>query len=39
MLKTEDFAIVIKKLPKKDEYNSVRELKALLWNHLENIVN
>ncbi len=35
---TEDFAVSIKNLPKYEEYESLQELKALLWDHLEDKV-
>ena len=38
-LTTEDFAVVIKTLPKQSSYNSIPELKASLWNHLENVLH
>jgi len=37
-LTSEEFAIVIKNLPSREEYHSVKELKCLLWNHLEYVV-
>jgi len=33
----EDFTVEVKNLPSKHTYNSVEELKALLWNHMENV--
>ena len=38
MLTTEDFAVTIKDLPEFEEYGSVKELKALLWTHLETVI-
>lgn len=38
MLTTEDFGVVIKNLPEQADYNSVLELKAILWNHIEKII-
>eukprot|EP00347_Sterkiella_histriomuscorum_P022647 403337690 len=38
LLKAEHFAVVIKKLPPREEFNSIKELKAQLWNHLEQVV-
>ena len=38
LLTTEDFAIVVKTLPSHHDYNSLKELKALLWNHLEQVI-
>ena len=35
---TEDFAVSIKNLPKYDLYDSLQELKAMLWDHLEDKV-
>ena len=35
---TEDFAVCIKTLPDYEDYNSLEELKANLWIHLENII-
>lgn len=37
-LTTEDFSIVVKTLPSTNAYNTIAELKAALWNHLERIV-
>ena len=37
LLTTEDFAIVVKTLPEFEDYNSLKELKALLWSHLESV--
>lgn len=37
-LTIEDFSIVIKTLPSTNAYNTIAELKAALWNHLERIV-
>lgn len=39
MLTTEDFAVVVRKLPQYEDYNSNEELKVLLWNHLEEIMS
>lgn len=38
LLTTEDFAIVVKTLPPTEDYNSLPELKALLWQHLEKVL-
>ena len=38
MVMTEDFAVVIKDLPDSNDFNSLIELKALLWNHLEKVI-
>ena len=38
LLTTEDFGIVIKDLPEQMDYNSSKELKALLWNHMERVL-
>ena len=38
MLLTEDFAVVVRDLPGQQEYGSIKELKAILWNHLERII-
>jgi hypothetical protein len=37
-LTTEDFSLVFKNLPKPSAYNTIPELKAALWNHIETIV-
>lgn len=39
MLLTEDFAVVVTDLPDYRDYGSVKELKALLWNHLERVIS
>ncbi|CDW91797.1 UNKNOWN [Stylonychia lemnae] len=38
LLTSEEFAIVIKHLPSRDDYFSIKELKVLLWNHLERVI-
>jgi len=38
LLKAEDFAVVIKNLPSKQKYKELNDLKAQLWNHIENTV-
>lgn len=38
MLLTEYFAVAIKDLPDHYAYGSIKELKALLWNHLETVM-
>lgn len=38
LLTAEDFAVVIKNLPEREAFNSVKELKALLWDYLEKVV-
>ena len=35
---TEDFSVAIKKLPSSVGFNNIKEYKALLWDHLENII-
>ncbi|CDW73927.1 UNKNOWN [Stylonychia lemnae] len=37
-LKTEDFSVSIKKLPPSAGFKNLKEYKALLWDHLENVV-
>ena len=39
MLLTEYFAVVINDLPDHRDYGSVKELKALLWNHIERVIS
>ncbi len=39
MLMTEDFAIVVRDLPDHNEFSNLKELKALLWNHLERVIS
>ncbi len=39
MLLTEYFAVAIKDLPDHYAYGSIKELKALLWNHLEAVIS
>jgi hypothetical protein len=39
MLLTEDFAVVVTDLPDYRDYGSVKELKAMLWNHLEKVIS
>jgi hypothetical protein len=39
MLLTEYFAVVVTDLPDYHDYGSVKELKALLWNHLERVIS
>jgi Holliday junction resolvase RusA-like endonuclease len=34
-LLTEDFAVSVKNLPKFKDYQSLKQLKALLWDHLD----
>ena len=38
MLLTEYFAVSIKDLPDHYSYGSIKELKALLWNHVETVI-
>jgi len=38
MVTTEDFAVLIKDLPDYHDFNSLSELKARLWNHLEKVI-
>lgn len=38
MLMTEDFAVVIEDLPDYHDFNSLNELKARLWVHLEKVI-
>jgi hypothetical protein len=38
ILKVEDFTVTVKNLPLKESYKSIKELKAILWNKLEDIV-
>lgn len=39
MLVTEDFTIVVRDLPDHNEFSNLKELKALLWNHLEKVIS
>jgi hypothetical protein len=38
MVMTEDFAVVIEDLPDYHDFNSLNELKARLWVHLEKVI-
>jgi hypothetical protein len=38
MVMTEDFAVVIEDLPDYHDFNSLNELKARLWVHLEQVI-
>lgn len=38
LITPEDFTVEIKNLPKPKKYKSVKELKILLWNHVESVI-
>lgn len=38
LLTAEDFAVVIKHLPPREDFKTVKELKVKLWHHLEKVL-